>query len=61
MTIVKITVYCTLYLSGHQTVHQEKMRKLGIVELKRDGPCAETRFSLSEKRTSPFESAGVSS
>jgi hypothetical protein len=30
----------------------------GIVGLKRDGPCAETRFRLSEKRTSPFESAG---
>jgi hypothetical protein len=28
--------------------------------LKRDGPCAETRFRLSEKRTGPFESAGVS-
>jgi hypothetical protein len=28
--------------------------------LKRDGPCAETRFRLSEKRTSPFELAGVS-
>jgi hypothetical protein len=25
-----------------------------------DDPCAETRFRLSEKRTSPFESAGVS-
>jgi hypothetical protein len=32
----------------------------GIVGLKRDGPCAETRFHLSEKRTSPFELAGVS-
>jgi hypothetical protein len=28
--------------------------------LKRDDPCAETRFRLSEKRTSPFESAGAS-
>jgi hypothetical protein len=26
--------------------------------LKRDGSCAGTRFRLSEKRTSPFESAG---
>jgi hypothetical protein len=25
-----------------------------------DDPCAESRFRLSEKRTSPFESAGVS-
>jgi hypothetical protein len=31
-----------------------------IVGLKRGGPCAETIFRLSEKRTSPFESAGVS-
>jgi hypothetical protein len=31
-----------------------------IVGLKRDGPCAETRFRLSEKMTSPFESAAVS-
>jgi hypothetical protein len=31
-----------------------------IVWLKRGGPCAETRFRLSEERTSPFESAGVS-
>jgi hypothetical protein len=29
-----------------------------IAGLKRDGPCAETRFRLSEKKTSPFESAG---
>jgi hypothetical protein len=29
-----------------------------IVGYKRDGPCAETRFRLSEKRTSTFESAG---
>jgi len=27
---------------------------------KRDGTCAETRFVLSAKRTSPFKSAGVS-
>jgi len=30
------------------------------VRLKRDGTCAETRFSLSSKRTSPFKSAGAS-
>jgi hypothetical protein len=34
--------------------------EMNIVGLKRDGPCAETRFYLSEKRTGPFESAGVS-
>ena len=28
--------------------------------LKRDGTCAETRFGLSEKWTSPFKSAGES-
>jgi hypothetical protein len=31
-----------------------------IARAERDDPCAETRFHLSEKRTSPFESAGVS-
>jgi hypothetical protein len=33
---------------------------LGRVRLKRDGTRADTRFRLSEKRTGPFESAGVS-
>jgi hypothetical protein len=33
---------------------------MGTAGLRRDGPCAETRFRLSEERTSPFESAGVS-
>jgi hypothetical protein len=32
----------------------------GRVRFKRDGTSAKTRFRLSEKRTSPFESAGVS-
>ena len=32
----------------------------GIVRLKCDGTRAETRFSLSPKRTSPFKSAGAS-
>jgi hypothetical protein len=31
----------------------------GIARAEPDDPCAETRFRLSEKRTSPFESAGV--
>jgi hypothetical protein len=35
-------------------------QRMGIGRFKRDGPCAETRFRLSELRTSPFESAGVS-
>ena len=30
------------------------------LRLKRDGTCAETRFRLSAKRTSPFKSAGAS-
>ena len=30
------------------------------LRLKRDGTCAETRFRLSPKRTSPFKSAGAS-
>ena len=30
------------------------------MRLKRDGTCAETRFRLSPKRTSPFKSAGAS-
>jgi len=30
------------------------------LRLKRDGTCAETRFCLSAKRTSPFKSAGAS-
>jgi hypothetical protein len=33
---------------------------IGIARAEPDEPCAETRFRLSEKRTSPFESAGVS-
>jgi len=32
----------------------------GRVRLKRDGTCAETRFCLLPKRTSPFKSAGAS-
>jgi hypothetical protein len=32
----------------------------GIVRTEPDDPCAETRFRVSEKRTSPFKSAGVS-
>jgi hypothetical protein len=33
---------------------------VGIARAEPDDTCAETRFRLSEKRTSPFESAGVS-
>jgi len=32
---------------------------VGRLRLKCDGTCAETRFSLSAKRKSPFQSAGV--
>ena len=34
--------------------------EMSIVRLKCDGTCAETRFRLSPKRTSPFKSAGAS-
>jgi hypothetical protein len=34
--------------------------RIGRAGFKRDGTSAKTRFRLSEKRTSPFESAGVS-
>jgi hypothetical protein len=37
-----------------------KYNYTGRQRLKRDGTRAETRFHVSEKRTSPFESAGVS-
>jgi len=33
-------------------------RAYGTARLKRDGTCAETRFGLSAKRTSPFKLAG---
>jgi hypothetical protein len=42
---------------------QRELRNNGFgckLRLKRDGTSAETRFRLSEKRTSPFESEGVS-
>ena len=35
-------------------------RLQGIARLKRDGTCAESRFGLSMKRTSPFKLAGAS-
>jgi hypothetical protein len=44
----------------HIRVSIHTMLVSGIVGLKRDCPCAKTIFRLSEKRTSPFESAGVS-
>ena len=36
------------------------MEGFGILHLKCDGTCAETRIRLSAKRTSPFKSAGAS-
>jgi hypothetical protein len=52
-------------LSGTQFRDDDEVRSavhewLRRVRLKRNGTRAETRFRLSEKRTSPFESAGVS-
>jgi len=42
---------------GKESYERLRMRR---ARLKRDGTCAETRFGLSAKRTSPFKSAGVS-
>ena len=39
---------------------QKWLKDGGRVRLKRDGTCAETRFRISPKRTSPFKSAGAS-
>ena len=38
----------------------DEKARLGIMRLKRDGTRAETKFLLSQKRTSPFKSAGAS-
>jgi hypothetical protein len=64
---------CLTHLAGKHrdtTVHLASKHRVTTVhlaskhssraKLKRDGPCAETRIRLSEKRTSPFESACVS-
>jgi hypothetical protein len=49
------------YVQGDQKVSVLLMITIQIViaRAEPDDPCAETRFRLSEKRTSPFESAGV--
>ena len=41
-------------------VSQSLNQARGRLRLKCDGTCAETRFRLSAKRTSPFKSAGAS-
>jgi hypothetical protein len=38
----------------------QPLTEMSIARVEPDESCAETRFRLSEKRTSPFESAGVS-
>jgi len=43
---------------GHHYAHLQENKTCVRARLKRDGTCAETRFSLSAKRTSPFKSAG---
>jgi hypothetical protein len=43
--------------SGHGVSSITTITRL---RLKRDGTCAETRFRLSAKRTSPFKSTGTS-
>jgi hypothetical protein len=45
---------------GDTDVSEEDTLSLGRLRLKCDGTRAETRFSLSAKRTSPFKSAGAS-
>jgi hypothetical protein len=44
---------------SHGKVYSKGM-DMCITRAESDESCAETRFRLSEKRTSPFESAGVS-
>jgi hypothetical protein len=38
----------------------QPLTEMSVARTEPDDPCTETRFRLSEKRTSPFESAGVS-
>jgi hypothetical protein len=49
-----------LVLGHFDTLARSKCPNTSIARAEPDDPCAETRFRLSEKRTSPFESAGVS-
>jgi hypothetical protein len=44
-----------------RTVACDSVQFVSRLRLKRDGTCAETRFSLSAKRASPFKSAGGAS
>ena len=51
---------CVIYAEiVHLTFFFWHVLSSGIVRLKCDGTCAETRFRLSPKRTSPFKSAGA--
>jgi hypothetical protein len=59
-TIVQVIKLRRMRWAGHVGWMRGRERETCIVGLKRDGPCAEARFRVSEKRTSPFESAGVS-
>jgi hypothetical protein len=47
-------------ISAVNSKHFDVPLRLVRLRLKRDGTCAETRFRLSPKRTSPFKSAGTS-
>jgi len=52
--------YTKMILRTKELITPKSRIKLFIARSKRDGTCAETRFGLSAKRTSPFKSAGVS-
>ena len=54
-----LSVSAASYLRMNFTL-KEKIKWIGIARAERDGTCAETRFRLSPKRTSPFKSVGAS-
>ena len=60
-TDVRMCIYVTSpFVTGCLFCDSLHIPKSGIVSLKCDGTCTETRFRLSPKRTSPFKSAGAS-
>jgi hypothetical protein len=62
-TVCAITKFNQLVLLGEETVLycENGNKHISRLRLKCDGTCAETRFRLSTKRTSPFKSAGEGS
>jgi hypothetical protein len=57
-TVTDIIIIIIIIISGSSS--SSSSSSSSTVGLKHDGTSAETRFRLSEKRTGPFESAGVS-